>query len=173
VCTKSLALGKKNIADFDLQEMKDWCKLYNGQVILTLQEVLEKTSSQVKRHFVDVKVHTPEQRQYVAPMLESIAALWLADHVMFSSADDEANMLITQTENILAWREIYDPLWLSEALNSSAAFILIPWDIAQEDLIQTIIEAKKMPIVFTVNTATKIKTLYERWVRFVLTDNRR
>jgi glycerophosphoryl diester phosphodiesterase len=23
VCTKSLALGKKNIADFDLQEMKD------------------------------------------------------------------------------------------------------------------------------------------------------
>lgn len=101
-CTKSIAMGKKNIADFDLQEMKDGCKLYNGQVILTLQEVLEKTSSQVKRHFVDVKIHTPEQRQYVAPMLESIKALGLADHVMFSSTDDETNMLFTQTNDILA-----------------------------------------------------------------------
>jgi len=35
--------GKKNVSDFTLKEIKDNCKLFNGEPVLTFTEALQKT----------------------------------------------------------------------------------------------------------------------------------
>lgn len=74
-CTITQQGKRRNIRDFTLQEMKDSCVLYNDQVILTLQEVVEKTRDMFKRYFVDVKIHVPEETHLIAQMLETLVDL--------------------------------------------------------------------------------------------------
>ncbi len=167
-CTK--AIGKKLISDFDLQEMKDTCTLYNGQPILTLQEMLEKTQNMFQWYFVDIKVNFNDQRKYIWPMLKSIKALGLEEKIMFSSTDADVNYELWSTRGIIAGWEVFDPITLEEPLQSNVPFILIPENIANPEVVTQIIAARKQPIVYTVNTSTSLRQLYDWGVRFILTD---
>ncbi len=167
-CTQKV--GKKNIADFNLQEMKDSCTLYNWQVILTLQEMLEKTQSMFDWYFIDVKIHKPEQRQYITTMIKSIQQLWLNEKIMFSSTDAQANYYIGAMRNIIAWWEIESVSELDTALASNHSFVMLPELIANVDVINKILDTNKIPIVFTINKPSSLRQLYDWWVRYVLTD---
>ncbi|MEI7478256.1 MAG: glycerophosphodiester phosphodiesterase family protein [bacterium] len=97
-----VGVGKKDVHEFTLQDMKDHCKLYNGQVILTLQEVLTKIASKFKRYFVDVKIDDPKEKSFIKPMLQSIKQLDLHDNIMFSSTDSDVNYQLGATKDITA-----------------------------------------------------------------------
>lgn len=168
-CTASI--GKKLIEEFDLQEMKDACKLYNWQVILTLQEVLEKTQNQFSWYFVDIKIHTDEQRAFVKTMLQTIKKLWLQEKVMFSSTDPDVNYQLGATSDILAWWETFDTNNIDEVLDANHDFVLLPQWIITPEIVEKIIDEDKNLIAYTVNDADTMKQLYDWWVRFFITDS--
>lgn len=161
---------KKLIQEFDLQEMKDNCTLYNGQVILTLQEVLEKTQNQFSWYFVDIKIDQKNSGEFVRTMLQSIKKLGLSDKVMFSSTDADVNYQLGATNDIVAGWEIFHPDDLPSVLESNHTFVLLPHSIIIPDMVKDIIAAKKHPIAYTVNDSKIMKQLYDRWVRFFITD---
>ena len=169
MCTK--AAGKKNIRDYMLQEMKDTCKLYNGQVILTPQEVIEKTQNQFTRYFIDVKIDDDAQREFVPAMLQSLKKLGYTDRIMFSSNHADTNYILGSTRDIIAGWEIYDKKELGAAIDADHAFILLPESLANPDDIRDIIHAKKVPVVFTINKPQSLRLLYDRGVRYVITDD--
>jgi glycerophosphoryl diester phosphodiesterase len=167
-CTRSW--GKKLVRDFSLQDMKDNCLLYNWQVILTLQEMLSKTQWMFDWYFIDVKIHKPEERQYITAMVRSIQKLWLDEKIMFSSTDDEANYFMWAMRWISAGWEIFSVNDIDKVLDSNLAFVLLPENIITEEVISKIVSAKKIPVAYTVNKATWLSQLYDWWVRYFITD---
>jgi glycerophosphoryl diester phosphodiesterase len=159
-CVKSL--GKKLVSDFNLQEMKDNCKLYNDQVILTLQEMLEKTQEMFNWYFVDIKITFDDQKAFVAPMLQSIKKLGFEEHVMFSSTDNDVNFQLGATSDIIAGWEIYSADGLSEVLHANHSFVLLPYSIITPEIVEQILRSKKNPIAYTVNDPMVMRRLYDR-----------
>lgn len=164
------ARGKKLVSDFDLQEMKDNCQLYNGQVILTLQEMLEKTQWIFDWYFIDVKVNFPEQRSYVWPMIKVIQKLWLSDKIMFSSTDPDTNYQLWSTRDVIAWREVFSTGDLESVFNSNHAFVLLPSSLVNQVTVNSILDAHKIPISYTVNSGVLLNKMYGWWVRYFITD---
>lgn len=144
-----------------LQEMKDTCKLFNGQVILTLQEVLEKTQGQFRWYFVDIKAVDAGQRVYIPPMLQALKKLGYTDHIMFSSDQPDINYILGATRDVIAGWEIYDETQLSNAIDADNAFILMSENMATTENIRDVIHARKVPIIFTIDDPLKLHKLYD------------
>ncbi len=167
-CSRSV--GKKYVSDFNLQEMKDNCMLYNGQVILTLQEMLEKTQWMFEWYFIDVKIHYPWQKQYVSSMIKSIQALWFNEKIMFSSTDAEVNYQLWASRGIIAWWEIFSQYDIEQVLAANHDFVLLPWDIITPELIKKILDWDKIPVAYTINEWAQLRQLYDWWVKYFITD---
>lgn len=161
---------KKLISDFDLQDMKDNCQLYNGQVILTLQEMLEKTQWMFDWSFIDVKINFPDQRKFVWPMLKTIQKLWLSDKIMFSSIDPDTNYQLGSARDIIAWWEVFSTWDLEPVFNSDHSFVLLPTSLVNPNTVTSILDAHKIPIVYTVNSGIVLSQMYDWWVRYFITD---
>jgi glycerophosphoryl diester phosphodiesterase len=164
------SIGKKLVSDFNLQEMKDNCKLYNDQVILTLQEVLEKTEEMFRRYFVDIKINFDDQKAFVAPMLQSIKKLWLQKNIMFSSTDTDVNFQLGSTSDIIAWWEVFSAKDIPAVMDANHSFVLLPYNIITPEIVDQILRSKKNLIAYTVNDPMVMRRLYDRGVRFFLTD---
>lgn len=169
-CVWEESLWKKNIAEFNLQLMKDSCKLYNWQVILTLQEVLEKTKWYFDRYFIDVKIETYEQRRHINAMLDSMQKLELTKNVVLSSIDEETNKILGKAKKLNVGWEVFDDHALTIALQAESKFIIMPYGLLTPERVTRIINANKIPVAYTVNKRDEVKKLYDQGVKFFITD---
>ncbi len=170
-CVWSSSVGKKNITDFTLQEMQDNCKLYNDQPILTLQEVLAKTKDMFPRYFIDIKIYNSKEIDFVQPMLEAIKKMWLGENVIFSSIEKSVNEQLAQDEKILAWWEITDAQYLSEILETTQKYILLPYESVTKDVVKKIKKVDKILVVYKLQDKAIMKKLYDWWVRYFMSDD--
>lgn len=170
-CVWGSSVGKKNIADFTLQEMQDNCVLYNEQPILTLQEILSKTKDIFPRYFIDIKIYNTKETEYVKPMLETIKKMWLEKNVIFSSIEKNVNEQLAEDEKILAWWEITDTQYLSEILETNQKYILLPYESVTKDIVKKIKKADKILVVYTLQDKTIMQRLYDWWVRYFMSDD--
>lgn len=170
-CVWNSSIGKKNIADFTLQEMQDNCVLYNEQPVLTLREVLTKTKDMFSLYFIDIKIHNINETEDVKPMLETIKKMWLKKNVVFSSVEKKVNQQLADDQNILAWWEITDEKDLSGILETKQEYILMPYNIVTPDTIMKIKKADKILVVYTLQDNDVMKKLYDWWVRYFMSDD--
>lgn len=170
-CVWTSSVGKKNIADFTLQEMQDNCVLYNDQSIVTLQEALAKMKDKFSFCFVDIKIYAPRENAYVKPMLEMVKKMWLEKNVVFSSVEKNVNEQLIQMDPTFAWWEVTDIGHLAETLQSKGKYILMPYNIVTNDIVKQIKKTNKILVVYTLEDKNTMQKLYDWGVRFFMSED--
>lgn len=170
-CVWATSLGKKDVDEFTLQEMQDNCVLYNGQPILTLQETVAKIKDMYGFYFVDVKIYNISERDYIKPMFSSIKRLWLEDKIVFSSIDWEVNKMILGEKDIGWGWEITNTHQIDVLLQWKAQYILLPYDIVTQEVVEKIQNKKKHLVVYTLDDKETFEKLYDWGVRFFMTED--
>lgn len=165
--------GKKNVADFTLKEMKDNCKLFNGEPVLTFTEALQKTQGHFTYTFVDIKVYDPSKtKQQIEEIVNVVKELDREDDVILSSYDTTGNALLNEEGRklTLAWDTFASEDYL-RLKDSNHKFFMLPYTSYEKFIVDHIRGLKKEVVTYTVNNVQDVQKMYDMGIRYIMTDN--
>lgn len=164
----------KNVIVYEntLEYLTSTCPLKNGELIMTLEEILTATKWLFDYYFVDIKVYdTSDAEQQVLDAVATVQKLGMQDKVIFTSYDKTATYILWSSKDIIAWWDTYNLGELDILPNMNHQYYMMPQNLITATTPQEVWDIGKKLVIYTVNTTGDIQKLYDQGVRIIMTDN--
>lgn len=164
--------NKKNIDDYNLEDLQTNCILNNWETIKTLKDMLSIVNGLFDYYFLEIKViDDNDAEQQTLDAIDTVKELNMQDKVIFISYNNISREILWSTEWIIAGWDTFDPNDLELIQNSSFEYFLLPYHLITSELVKEVNKLWKKTVTYTVNTTWDFQEVYEKWINMVMTDN--
>jgi len=162
-----------NFADRTLEQIQTECLLGNDEVIMTFDDVLQKTKAYVPLYIVELKVRDDQMALRMAKQaVQSVKKAELSDKVVFITYNERARLWLGTQSDIRVGRDTFDPQDLQFLSPwDRYEYFMTPMDRFTKDLTQQIFDIQKIPVTYTPKTTWELLDAYETGVRAFMVDD--